>query len=187
MKNSLRKQYLALRKSKTEEELLKSSEKIIENLYTINDFTNAKTIMVYVSFRGEVNTLPLIRELLTRNKRVCVPLCNSKDYSMTAREIKAFDDLSSGAYGILEPNPTSPEIPANEIDFIVVPGCAFSEKGYRIGYGKGYYDRFLKNTKATTCGLGYDFSLAENLPFEETDIPLDIIITQSRIITPQKA
>ena len=187
MKNTLRKQYLTLRQSKTEDELLQSSEKIIENLYKVTKFNNAKTIMVYVSFRGEVNTLPLIEELLRQNKRICVPLCNSKDCSMTAREIKNFDDLSSGNYGILEPTPSAPEIPANEIDFIIVPGCAFSENGHRIGYGKGYYDRFLKNTKATTCGLCYDFSLAETLPFEETDVPLDLIITQTRIITPQKA
>ena len=178
MKKDLRKKYLALRKSKDEKELLESSKKIIDNLYSSENFLKAQTIMVYVSFRAEVETHNLIKNLLKKKKRVCTPLCNSEDCTMTAREITDFSDLKSGAYGILEPDETMTIIEKNEIDFIIVPGCAFSRDGHRIGYGKGYYDRFLNGISAKTCGLSYNFCLLDEIPHEETDIPLDIIITE---------
>lgn len=187
MKNELRKKYLALRKEKKEFELLESSEKIIEKLKSINSFKTAKTVMVYVSFRNEVYTHNLIKELLLKKVRVCVPLCNSVDLSMTAREITDFSDLKEGSYGILEPLEESRIIPKEEIDFVVVPGCVFSRTGHRIGYGKGYYDRFLENTKAVTCGLCYEFSLVSELPYEKTDIGLDFIVTENEIINVSNA
>ena len=184
MKKVLRKQYLALRMSKSSSYLLESSKKIIDKLCASKEFLRAETIMVYVSFRNEVDTLPLIKMLLSQKKRVCVPLCNSSDCSMTAREITEFSDLSKGSYGILEPKETSPIVSKNDIDFLIVPGCAFSQDGHRIGYGKGYYDRFLKETDAYTCGLCYDFCLLKTLPTEKTDVPLNMIITQNNIIKP---
>ncbi|MBE7027480.1 MAG: 5-formyltetrahydrofolate cyclo-ligase [Ruminococcaceae bacterium] len=184
MKKELRKQYLALRLKKPETNLLEISKKIIDNLFTVPEFLCAETIMVYVSFRSEVDTLPLIKKLLEQKRRVCVPLCNSYDCSMTAREITEFSDLYSGSYGILEPKETAPVVSKNEIDFIIVPGCAFSLDGHRIGYGKGYYDRFLRGTDAYTCGLCYDFCLLKTIPTEETDVALNMIITQNGIIKP---
>lgn len=184
MKNALRKKYLALRKSKSSEELLKSSEKIIDNLCSVSEFQRAQTIMVYVSFRGEVDTHALIKKLLKQKKRVCVPLCDESDLSMTAREITEFSDLHSGCYGILEPKDCSSVVEKDDIDFIIVPGCAFSEDGHRIGYGKGYYDKFLSGARGISCGLSYDFSIADDIGAEKTDVPLNMIITQSRIIKP---
>lgn len=184
MKKILREKYLALRLEKSEAHLLEISKKIIDNLWTVPEFMCAETIMVYVSFRSEVDTLPLIKTLLKQKKRVCVPLCNSSDCSMTAREITEFSDLYSGSYGILEPKETTPVVSKNDIDFIIVPGCVFSLDGHRIGYGKGYYDRFLGGTDAYTCGLCYDFCLLKTLPAEETDVALDMIITQNSIIKP---
>lgn len=183
MKKILRKQYLALRSSKDEIELMESSKKIIDNLYKSREFLLSQTIMVYVSFRGEVETHGLIKSLLKESKRVCVPLCKSEDCTMTAREVLNFSDLKPGAYGILEPDESMTIVPKNEIDFIIVPGCVFSKGGHRIGYGKGYYDRFLKDCPAKTCGLSYDFCLLDSIPYETTDVPLDMIITQTGIIT----
>lgn len=182
MKKELRKKYLALRNSKGVNELKQASINIIKNLYSLDEFLNARTIMVYVSFGGEVETKDLIKRLLEAGKRVCTPLCNAKDVSLTAKEITNFSDLKPGSYGILEPLETSCVVAKNEIDFILVPGCVFSKDGHRIGYGKGYYDRFLKDSSAVTCGLCYDFCLLDSLPFENTDVPLDIIITEKDII-----
>jgi len=183
-KQELRKKFLALRSDQDELLLKKHSEKIIENLYKSDEFLKAQTVMVYVSYRGEVETHSLIKKLLKEGKRVCVPLCDSKNCSMTARKITSFTELKNGAYGILEPDNNAPIIDKSEIDFVVVPGCAFSESGHRIGYGKGYYDRFLKDTNAITCGLCYDFSFTDELPYEETDIPLKLIITERGIYAP---
>ena len=180
-KNELRKKFLALRNAQDSATLEKSSEIIIKNLYETEEYKKAQTIMVYVSYRGEVETHTLIKTALKDGKCVCVPLCNSKNCSMTAREITSFSELKNGAYGILEPADDSPTIDKAGIDFVIVPGCAFSKSGHRIGYGKGYYDRFLKDTSAFKCGLSYDFSFADELPYEETDIPLDMIITETRV------
>ncbi len=186
MKKELRRKYLDIRETKDIKELKESSEKIIKKLEGLDCLKTAKTVMVYVSFKGEVKTHGFIKDLLRKNVRVCVPLCNSTDCTMTAREIKDFSDLKEGSYGILEPCENSEIVAPYEIDFIVVPGCAFSRSGHRIGYGKGYYDRFLENIKAKTCGLCYDFSLVGELPYEKTDIPLDFIITENEIIKPEK-
>ena len=183
-KHELRKKFLALRSAQDESVLEKSSEIIIKNLYETEEYKKAQTIMVYVSYRGEVKTHALIKTALKDGKRVCVPLCDSNNCSMTAREIASFSELKSGAYGILEPEDSAPVVDKTEIDFVIVPGCAFSKSGHRIGYGKGYYDRFLKDTSAFKCGLSYDFSFADELPYEETDIPLDMIITESCVHRP---
>lgn len=187
MKNELRKKYLALRSSKDKAELKEASEKIVRKLFSVEELQQAKTIMVYVSFGSEVETTELIEELLKSGKIVCVPLCNSRELSMTARKITGLSDLSCGAYGIKEPGKTAPVISKENIDFVVVPGCVFSKEGQRIGYGKGYYDRFLRGMKAVSCGLAYDFCIVDELPYEETDIPLDMVITQSEIIKPLRA
>ena len=185
-KQELRKKFLALRSAQDESTLKKSSAIIIKNLYDREEYKKAQIIMIYVSYRGEVETHSLIKAALEDGKRVCVPLCDSKSPTMTAREIKSLAELKSGAYGILEPDDNSPVIAKSEIDFVVVPGCAFSKSGHRIGYGKGYYDRFLSDTSAVKCGLCYDFAFTDELPFEQTDIPLDMIITENNIYEPLK-
>jgi len=186
MKNELRKKYLDLRKSKDEYELKKASETIVENLESISEFKKAETIMVYVSYRNEVDTHELITKLIGQNKRVCVPLCG-ENCSMTAREIKDFAELVSGSYGILEPKEDSPIVSKNDIDFVVVPGCVFSRNGHRIGYGKGYYDRFLDGMTFKTAGLCYSFCLLDEVPYEKTDIALDFVVTENGVVKSVKS
>lgn len=181
MKNELRKKYLEIRKEKDESVLKKASEKIIENLESIDEFQKSETVMVYVSYRNEVETHSLIKKLLEAKKRVCVPLCE-ENCNMTAREIKDFSELVRGSYGILEPKESAYIVPKSEIDFVVVPGCVFSRTGHRIGYGKGYYDRFLEEMNAKTAGLSYGFSLLDEVPCEKTDVPLDFVVTEREIV-----
>lgn len=181
MKNELRKKYLALRQEKDENDLNKASEKIIENLESIDVFQKAETIMVYVSYRNEVATHSLIKKLISLKKRVCVPMCE-ENCNMTAREIKDFAELVPGSYGILEPKENTYVMPKEEIDFVVVPGCVFSRTGHRIGYGKGYYDRFLKGIKAKTAGLSFGFCLLDDVPYEKTDVSLDFVVTEQEIV-----
>ena len=149
--------------------------KILKILTDCTFFKNARRVMVYISYRGEVDTRTLIEEMLSSGKSLCAPVCIDKE-TMIAREFSSVLELKSGAYGI--PEPTGGEV--NDIDLIIVPGVAFCTEGFRIGYGAGYYDRFLKKSNAVTCGLFFEEQKADFQP-DSHDRKLDYIITDEKI------
>ncbi len=172
-KELLRKKLLEERKN-----LKNKAEKdasILNALINQDFYKNAKTVMVYVSYQSEVDTRALIEKMLLDGKKLASPKCISK-HEMEARAFFSFSELSRGAYGILEP---SGEI-IKDFDLIIVPGVGFSDRLHRIGYGAGYYDRFLKDHSAVSVGLFYE---AQKCDFKEGefDHPLDFIITESKI------
>lgn len=136
----------------------------------------ASTISVFVSFGHEINTVPLIEELLKLNKKVVVPSITPAD-EMVMKEINSLDDLSVvGKYGIKEPGVFSKVVSKNEIDLVFVPGLAFDKNNYRLGYGKGYYDAYLNGSNAKTIGLGFKEQAIDELPSDSWDIPLDDVL-----------
>lgn len=138
-------------------------------------FKNAEVVFAYVSFENEVSTLDLIEELL-KEKRVVVPYCTDKQGSMICVEIKSMAELKKGSYGILEPcNPI--EFDKTKIDLCIVPGLAFDSSGGRIGFGKGYYDKFLNGINAYKIGICHKELFFGNIPKDEFDISMDEIIT----------
>lgn len=144
-------------------------------------YKNSEVIFIYVSFNGEVDTLKIIEYSLNHNKIVCVPrvICNTK--SMEAVKISSTYELAKGLYGILEPKKICKAIDKKDIDLVLIPGIAFDKKGNRLGYGGGFYDKFLEkkdlNFKFSTIGLAYEFQVVENIPCEKHDISVDGIIT----------
>jgi 5-formyltetrahydrofolate cyclo-ligase len=146
--------------------------------------------MFYASFGSEVRTEWMIRETLAMGKRVALPVVSldGGSHSIDPYEIVDFPgDACPGAYGIMEPSAKKcSEIPAAEIDLVMVPGTAFDCEGERIGYGKGYYDRFLaKVPKATAIGLAYDFQVLGagcRILREEHDARVCLVVTDERII-----
>lgn len=135
----------------------------------------SKVISVFVSFGNEIDTLPLISKLFETKKRVVVPWIAKND-EMIMKEIKSFGDLTEeNRYGIKEPKKECKAICKEEIDLMIVPGLAFDKKGYRLGYGKGYYDKFLRNTSISTIGIGFKEQFIETLPIDEFDVPLNEI------------
>ena len=164
----LRKELLSLRKT------LSPSSLTMDLLNSYKEFRNAKTVFCYVSYNGEVETLNLIREIL-KSKTLTVPYCIDDNGNMIAVNIHSADDLVKGHYGIPEPkNPV--EFPKEEIDFVIVPGVAFSKDGYRLGYGKGYYDRFLADISPYKLGVVKKELLLEKLPHNEYDIKMDDVL-----------
>ena len=138
-------------------------------------FKKANVVFSYVSFENEIATLDLIEELL-KEKRVVVPYCTDKNGSMVCVEIKSMAELKTGSYGILEPkNPI--EFDKKEIDFCIVPGLAFDSFGGRIGFGKGYYDRFLEGVNAYKIGICHKELFFGSIPKDEFDILMDEVIT----------
>lgn len=148
-----------------------------EKILNTYEYKNSKTVFIYVSFGSEVNTLPLIEKALME-KTVLVPLCLDKSGNMIACKINSISDLKEGMFGILEPK--SKEEYIGKIDFSVVPGVAFSYEGKRIGYGKGYYDRFLSRYDTFSVGICHDELLFKEIPSDSFDAKLNMIITNKR-------
>lgn len=141
-------------------------------------YREARVIMTYLSYKSEVDTHRLIKKMLADGKTLCAPVCAPKG-KMEAFCFHDFRSLAPSEKGILEPAKNK-LVPPEEIDLILVPGCAFQKNGYRLGYGGGYYDRFLPDTRAKTCGFFYEALKSEFTP-EDTDVPLDYIITEENM------
>lgn len=187
-KEKLRKKYLNIRKKIYENYGQKKSDEIKLNLFELKNIKKAKNIMVYISYRSEVVTDDITDELLVAEKNIYVPYCIVDEKKMKIVKISnPAQDLETGAYGILEPrkNLREEEVSPEKLDIVVVPAVAFSDDGYRVGYGGGYYDRFLGklSSETTTIGITYDELLFDELPREEHDLPVDMIVTDKKVIT----
>ena len=184
-KSLIRRRILSQRLELNSDEAQTLSQIIQERLLGLKVYADAETIMCYMPCRQEVNTELLIRHALEAGKRVCLPVVISAPKQLLACQINhPHQELEPDAYGILSPcYPGAKVVNSNEIQLIIVPGIAFDERGYRLGYGGGYYDRFLSQPhQATTAGLAYSFQLVDKLPVATHDIKLDLVITERGIL-----
>ncbi|WP_144511086.1 5-formyltetrahydrofolate cyclo-ligase [Bacillus sp. FJAT-22090] len=165
-------------------DLYSAYSKEIENHFLIEEnVQNASVIGMTISSFPEVDTKGIIQQLWKMGKTVVVPKCTSKDRSMTFYKIESYDQLETVYMQLLEPNPLlTTKVAREEIDLLVVPGIVYSKKGCRIGYGGGYYDRFLMNYAGQTMSLAFDFQIVEKVMREPFDLPVDTIITNKEII-----
>ncbi len=181
-KKSLRKELLRKRNEIPINLRHKESEEIKNTLLSMSEYKNAKSVFVYVSFGSEVETQSLIEAILKDKKRVAVPLCDTKTHTMQAVEITDISHLKNGAYGILEPDVNAGILAPDEIDLIIVPAISFDRCGMRLGYGAGYYDRFLADFKGISIGLCFSQCISKSLPVCEFDKPVNKIITGRELI-----
>ena len=179
-KKRIREGISIIRKNLSREIIAEKSKKIIETLINLEEYRKAITIMSYVSLDIEVDTKELIKsELSNQNKKVIVPYI--REGYIKASMLRNYNDLSIGEHGVLEP--TNKEEYKAGIDLIIIPGVAFDKTGSRIGFGKGYYDKFLKDYDNThKVALAFEEQIVDNVPSEEHDQKVDIIITEKRII-----
>lgn len=184
MKERIRREIMEKRNNLSKSDLLKKSNKIKKRLFAMAEFKRAKTILFYISYNNEVFTHEMIKECLSNEKHIVVPITDKKNRSLILSLLENWKDLDYGAYGILEPKKEKiKKIAINKIELIVVPGVVFDECGHRIGHGLGYYDRLLKYTKnVLLVGLAFEEQIVEKIPAESHDIPVDKIITERRII-----
>ena len=176
MKESIKKNILEARNSLSPNQIKEKSRVIKRNLLDMEQFQNAGVIHCYISKGSEVFTHYLMSEL---GKTWIIPCLQNN--SLKSCKFDGFQDLRKGNFGILEPKKIE-IFPEEKIELVIVPGIAFDTRGYRLGYGKGYYDRFLKNLNAIKIGLAYDFQIVNNVPEEKHDVKVDGIITEKRII-----
>ncbi|TKH17087.1 5-formyltetrahydrofolate cyclo-ligase [Bacillus wiedmannii] len=175
----LRKQIIEHMNSLSEERYTTLSEKIAFSLYAQKEWAEAKTIGITLSMENEVNTYPIIEKAWEEGKKVVVPKCNKGTRTMSFRQISNFDQLEIVYMNLREPIPArTEEVNADDIDLQIVPGVAYTERGERIGYGGGYYDRYLVHYKGKTLSLAYSFQIVEHIPVEPFDKNVEKIITE---------
>jgi 5-formyltetrahydrofolate cyclo-ligase len=183
-KNEIRNHIRQQRRNQSPSIIQRKSKAIWELLSSLQEFNRAGTIAFYVSIarEGEVDTIPMIEESLALGKRICVPKV-VESFGLRFFEIRSMKDLNRGSFGILEPAGVSKILP-QAIDLVIVPGIAFDKSGNRLGFGKGYYDKFLSKLKGEKpiIALAFDFQIIDGIPSSKNDVRVHKIITETRII-----
>jgi 5-formyltetrahydrofolate cyclo-ligase len=175
-KQKIRDTILMKLKTQKEDNRNKKSFQVKNKLFRNRVFKKAKTVMFYMSFGGEVDTVGMIKEAQKIGKTVVVPVCG-KNGMMSPCVLKDRGTLLRGPYGIREPALKKP-VNLKSLELVVVPGLAFDKKGRRLGRGKGYYDRFLSRLSkhSVSIGLAYDFQILPFIPTTEYDVNVHKVI-----------
>lgn len=183
MKHELRKDMLSVREKHRDENRFSKDEDIKKRLFSLPEFVKAEVIFFYVAVRKEVRTQDMIVDAIDMGKSVCVPATDFENKTIKASRISRLIDLEKTSHGLLEPKNIDP-VPPDKLDLIIVPGIAFDREGNRLGYGSGFYDRFLPAVKdrSKVVALAYDLQIAGRIPSGEHDIKVSKIITEKEII-----
>lgn len=155
------------------------SARLVDKISAWPVFIQARTVLLTASLADEVDLTPLIERAQALGKRCALPFFNSAPQEYGVREWnRPVADLIPGAYGVREPGESCGEVPFPDLDFILVPGVAFTSSGMRLGRGKGYFDRLLlRATSAVTCGIGFDCQMVPLIPTESHDVAMDYVLT----------
>lgn len=180
-KKTIRKELLKRRKEIPVEKKViydkEISRKIIESDY----FKNAEQILVFASADNEFDTRYIIERCRFLYKRVFYPVCLDRDGNMEFLKADSVGDLQIGTFGIEEPKSTCKKYVPKENDIVIVPALSVDKSGNRVGYGKGYYDRFLKDFNGTSICPCYEEMLTDTLPVDENDTKINILVTQNQL------
>ena len=177
MKSELRKQVLHEMKAISQEQKQFIDQALTEQLLQHPFYQEAKVIATYLSFPHEFQTQELIEQALKDGKKVLIP----KTYPKGRMDFVVYDpqQLVKTSFGLLEPQGDLEVVDASQIDLIHVPGLAFTMEGYRIGYGGGYYDRYLKHFSGNTLSTVYPCQIRDSIP-EDHDIPVQEVLVDER-------
>jgi len=184
-KKTLRQETLLKRDAIPENIKQEKDAAIRQRLIGLPEFTKAKTILFYASFRSEADTMELIKTALSEGKRVALPKVDKKDRRLLLYEIEDIRELAQGYMGILEPSASKERLTGlDDMDLIIIPGAAFDASGNRLGYGAGFYDRLLAEIKdkIPVIAPAYEEQIVENIPSEPHDVKVSKIVTDKRVI-----
>ena len=190
-KDAIRRDCSEKRNSIPEQEHKSMDEKICKSATSLVSFRYADVILLYAPIKSEIDVMPIFELALSRGKRVAFPRCNIEERTMKFHFVSSSDDLESGAYGIREPKENLPVYdPETSTGGAIcfVPALAFDVYGYRLGYGKGYYDKFMDVFKGSTIGVAYTSQILPSLPKGRFDKHCDALITEKGIkpLKPEK-
>ncbi|OEU49281.1 MAG: 5-formyltetrahydrofolate cyclo-ligase [Desulfobacterales bacterium S3730MH5] len=184
-KAQIRGTILAVRDALSKQERSEKSAVIMGRLFEFANFVEARMVLFYMSYGSEVDTEPMVRKVLELEKMVALPLTDKKKGRIVPFKIENLDRDIRPRRGIREPIPDRcKQIPVEQINLAIIPGVAFDGRGGRIGYGRGFYDRFIPELDITTrkVALAFECQMATQVPMESHDRYVDIIITEKRII-----
>ncbi|MFB5597965.1 MAG: 5-formyltetrahydrofolate cyclo-ligase [Nitrosopumilaceae archaeon] len=180
-KSSLRKTLLEKRDATSYDLIKISSKQIQTNLEKIEDYRNAKSIAFYYPIGSEVLTQGLMLKVLSLGKDVLLPKVIGDELEF--RKVKDFDSLEKGGFDIMEPKDICQK--SDQIDVVIVPTVGISPDGSRLGYGHGYYDRFLSKTNAVSIALTYEKQIVKSVPSNQNDVKINWIVTEDRFFKAQ--
>lgn len=167
----------------TESEREVKSDHIFNKVIVLDDWKKATCIGITISRTFEVNTRKLIKQAWREGKQVAVPKCIPVTREMIFYLISSFDQLETVYAGLCEPKMNETKlILSNVLDLIIIPGMAFTQHGHRLGFGGGYYDRFLNTYDGNLLALAFDFQIQPCLPMESHDVGVNQIVTEKRVI-----
>ena len=173
-KKELRRVIREQKRAMTEQQVIEASAKLGELFCNCDAYKNAKTIYGYLPYNQEVRTVPMLEQAMKDGKRVAVPKCYGDE--MRFIYLEDLSQVEKGYCGIPEPIADGP-IADDPTALVLMPGMAFDRQGHRIGYGGGYYDKFLAaEPDHPTVALCFDFQVVEQLPVEEFDIPVELVL-----------
>jgi len=185
-KDELRKLAMELRRAATREERLEKSARIMERLFQTEQFRCAKSVMLFCSKDGEVDTGPMLKRALELGKRVSVPITDTEQKKLSLSELSDPDrELGRGAFNIPEPRKEHLRpVRVEEVDLFVVPGLAFDAFGNRLGFGYAYFDGLLAERRKTAgcIGLAYEAQVLPSVPVEPHDVPVQKVVTEARVL-----
>lgn len=185
IKKTIRNEVLEKRGKLSKNDHKNFSKDINNSIYNSSYYKDAETIMTFVSFLDEVDTHEFIKESIANGKRIVVPITIPETKELRPSQVNDFSELEPGYYNILSPKEEFIRlVDPKEIDLVIVPGVAFDRSGYRVGYGGGYYDRFLsKIPNVVKIAIAFHLQLIDKAPKEHFDIPVDYIVTEKEVIS----
>ncbi len=182
-KAELRSQIRAALKNISAEKRQSDSAKLCASLKGQSVFQNAASILFFASRPDEPDLWPLLNEVLAGKKMIALPCFDEDKQAYHSRRVKDIHvEIMSGKFGIREPAPTCVAIPLDDLDLVLVPGIAFDANGHRLGRGKGFYDRLLKDFAGTKIGIAFDEQIVGAVPVENSDVKMDVVLTPTRCL-----
>ncbi|MBI4826574.1 MAG: 5-formyltetrahydrofolate cyclo-ligase [Nitrospirae bacterium] len=191
MKKRIREDLLNKRNSIDPDEKKSKERSIEKKLFNLEEFKKSECILLYASFRSEVDTMNYLQDVIHLNKKLIIPLVDPDHRRLRLFEVRDVSELIPGYMGIQEPGILKDrEVSLNEIGLVIIPGTGFDTNGNRLGYGGGYYDKLLsyeskmlsKAEHIITIALAFEEQIGDKIPAEPHDIKVDMIITDMRVI-----
>lgn len=181
-KDVLRQSSRAKRNSFGDEFIKKASKGACDILINTREFLLADTILIYYPIKNEISPLPIIKLAHKLSKSVAFPLCDKKSRTLSFKSVLELNELKETELGLFEPSEDALDARITKNTLCIVPALCFSKKGDRLGYGVGYYDRFLHDFEGISAGFSYSELVFDAIPCEEHDIALDMIVTESEVL-----
>ena len=185
-KNALRREAREYRKNLVPQKKAEMDSALCKNILAQEVIRRAKTVLLFSPVKGEPDIMPITEALLSLGVQVAFPISHTDTLTLDFRYVSSQGELISGAYDIPEPPAHAKRVTNTDGAVCLVPALVYDRRGMRIGYGKGYYDRFLSGSRVLSVGVAYSELVTDTLPCEPTDVAVDMIITESGVILPNE-